>query len=153
MNKNCLIEEEEPLSKTHYALQEIGITYFSYGLVAQVHILASYFSNKEWGQLYRENHYERTDPLFNGVLFSKFPLIFWDALHTSGKEQKVMMERNEVCGVRSGLTVGLKNNTQTEIIALGSTLTPKEFYGLINEEVSIKNIQAIISTFRNLVVC
>lgn len=129
------------------ATQEIGLTYFSYGLLSQGKPILSYFTNKEWGNLYQKNHYNKIDPLLHGVIYSHFPLIVWDALHPLGKEKRVMAERNEVCNLKSGLTVGINNKGYTEIIALGSQLPPQDFYHLLRDEAYTRKIYEIISKF------
>lgn len=139
--------ENEYIKMTFYELEKLGITYFSYGIMAHGNVLNVIFSNEEWGNRYQKNHYERTDPLVQGITHSNLPLIIWDALHPFGKERKVMTERNEICGLKSGLTVGLKNNQITEIIALGAQISPHEFYSLLNEEKYIKEIQNIVKKF------
>lgn len=129
------------------AMREIGLTYFSYGLLSQGEPLLSYFTHKEWGHLYQENHYNKIDPLLRAVVQSHFPLIVWDALHPFGKEKKVMAERNEVCNLKSGLTLGINNKSYTEIIALGSELPPQEFYHLLRDEAYTRKIYELISKF------
>ena len=137
----------EHIKMTFCELEKLGITYFSYGIMAHGNVLNVVFSNEEWGNRYKELHYERTDPLVQGVMQSNLPLIIWDALHPFGKGRKVMMERNEICGLKSGLTVGIKNNEITEIMALGSQISPHEFYSLLNEEKYIKDIHRIVKNF------
>lgn len=128
-------------------MREIGLTYFSYGLLSQGETLISYFTNEEWGHLYQENHYSKIDPLLRGVVHSHFPLIVWDALHPFGKEKEVMAERNAVCNLKSGLTVGINNKEYTEIIALGSEMPPRDFYQLLRDEAYTRKIYQIISKF------
>lgn len=144
-------EEDGYIKNTLSDLERFGITYFSYGLISQEGLLSSYFSHKEWGKLYREKEYNRYDPLFHGIFFSNFPLIVWDALHPFGKEQNIMAQRNEICGIRSGLTIGIKNkkNKNKEILAFGAPLSPKEFYSLINDEAHTKEIYKIMCHFFN----
>jgi len=149
-NKDFLQANPLHVQSTHRDLKKLGIPYFSYGLISQGVVLNSCFSNEEWGNIYREKRYDKIDPLFLGVLRSNFPLIVWDALHPYGKELQVMMERNEVCGIKSGLTLGIKNKNNTEIIALGAENSPKEFYSLLNDEKYIKNIYNIVKKFYQL---
>jgi len=129
------------------AMKEIGLTYFSYGLLSQEKHLLSYFTNKEWGLLYQKRHYNKIDPLLRGIVNSHLPLIVWDALHPFGKEKKIMVERNEVCNLKSGLTVGISNKGYTEIIAFGSEIPPQDFYHLLRDEVYTRKIYQMISTF------
>jgi hypothetical protein len=129
------------------AMQESGLTYFSYGLLSHGEALLTYFTHEEWGHLYQEKHYNKIDPLLRGVVHSHFPLIVWDALHPFGKEKKVMAERNEVCNLKSGLTVGINNKGYTEIIALGSEIPPQDFYHLLRDETYIHKIYEMISKF------
>lgn len=140
-------EDSEYIDQTLSELREFGITYFSYGLINQGRLMNSFFSNSEWGKIYRDNGYSRLDPLYNGVFFSNIPLIFWEALHAYGDEQHIMAKRFEVCSIRSGLTLGLKNDQSTEILALGATLSPKELYSLINEEATMARLRSILYHF------
>lgn len=146
-NVNFLSMKEDVLRPSQEELEKFGITYFSYGLISQGYVLSSYFTNEEWGKLYKEKHYDKTDPLLCGVIRSNLPLIVWDALHPFGEAQKVMLQRNEICKIRSGLTIGIRNNENREIIALGADISPKEFYSLLKEEKYINHIYRIISQF------
>lgn len=128
-------------------LKEIGLNYFSYGLISQDEVLLSYFTHKEWGNLYQEKHYNKMDPLLHGVIHSHFSLIIWDALHSYGKEKEVMVERNEVCALKSGLTIGIENKGYTEIIALGSEMLPREFHCLLRDENYARKINEMIANF------
>ncbi len=148
MNASCFLKVPEDAFKLpEEALREIELTYFSYGLLSQGKTLLSYFTNEEWGHLYQKNHYDQIDPLLRGVVHSHFPLIMWDALHPFGQEKKVMAERNEVCNLKSGLTVGINNKEYTEIIALGSEIPPQEFYHLLRDETYTRKIYQILSKF------
>ena len=128
-------------------LQELGLTYFSYGLISQNEVVLSYFTHEEWGHLYQEKHYNKIDPLLRGVVYSHFPLILWDALHACGQEKKLMAERNDVCKLQSGLTIGITNKECTEIIALGSEIPSRDFYHLLKEEAYTRKIYEMISKF------
>lgn len=125
----------------------LGLSYFSYGLIVKNHILTSYFSNKEWGELYKARRYNLIDPLLKSVLNSHIPLIVWDAFHSTGKENYIMNERQELCKVQSGLTLGLRTPESTEIIALGSNVSTKEFYELLNKENYLATIYELIKRF------
>lgn len=146
-DEDFLDTKDEHLEKTCTALRELGITYFSYGLIFHEDVLTSFFSNKEWENHYKDKNYNRTDPLLLGVMHSNFSLIIWDALHPVGKEKKVMMERNEMCHIKSGMTFGIKGTRSKEIIALGSPVSPKEFYSLFGEEKLISEVHSIITNF------
>lgn len=141
--------KNQHLLKASHQLKKFGITYLSYGLVSQKTLINSVFSHKEWGLHYKKNHYENKDPLMQGVLNSNLSLIIWGALHPFGEEKKVMAERNEICGITSGLTIGIKNKseTETEIIALGATISTQEFYALLNDENHFKRVHHIIREF------
>lgn len=139
--------KNEHLRLTYDAFKRVGVNYFSYGLIQKNKVLISCFSNKEWGDLYKKNNYHKVDPLLRGVMHSSFPLIVWDALHPAGEAKKVMMERNEVCKVKSGLTIGLFGKDTKEIIALGAEASPKEFYQLLKEEQYLSEIHHIIKCF------
>lgn len=128
-------------------MRESGITYFSYGIISKGEVLVSYFTNEEWGTIYKENRYNKADPLLKRVVHFHFPLIVWDALHPNGQEKKIMLERNEVCHLKSGLTVGINNKNNTEIIAFGTDVAPQEFYRLLRDETYKRNIYSIISAF------
>ncbi len=148
-------EESMSLSETPHniltlptkEMQESGITYFSYGIISSGEILVSYFTNEEWGNIYKEKCYNRADPLLKHVVHFHFPLIVWDALHPYGQEKQIMLERNEVCHLKSGLTVGINNKNNTEIIAFGTDVAPQEFYSLLKDETYKRNIYNIISAF------
>ncbi|MBY0292769.1 MAG: autoinducer binding domain-containing protein [Alphaproteobacteria bacterium] len=140
-------DKTESLRTASEEFEKIGISYFSYGLVSRGEVVTSIFSNEEWGRRYRKNHYEKMDPLVLGVVYSSFPLIIWDALHACGKEKKLMMERYEICDVKSGLTLGIKNRESTEVLAVGSTRSPQEFYNLLSDEGFLKKVYTIIRKF------
>lgn len=146
-DEDFLETKDNHLEKICSALNELGITYFSYGLIFQEAVITSCFSNKEWEEHYRERGYNKKDPLLLGVIHSNFPLIVWDALHPIGREKKVMLERNEICQIKSGITLGIKGNKNKQIIALGSPASPKEFYGLLQEEKLTREIHNIIKKF------
>lgn len=148
-DENILNKKEDLLQSTYMAFEKLGITYFSYGLITQGKVLSSCFSKEEWGRHYKEKHYDKTDPLLRGVVQLNFSLIIWDALHPFGKEKEVMMERNEICGIKSGLTLGIKEQRSKEIIALGANILPKDFYKLLKDEKYIKEIYEIIKQFYN----
>jgi hypothetical protein len=131
------------IKMTFDALEKLGIVYFSYGFIFKGNVLNSCFSHDEWGKLYKEKQYNKIDPLFIGVQHSNIPLIVWDAVHPSSEKRKVMMERNEICRIKSGLTIGIKNKEGKEIIALGADIIPKEFYKLLKEE---KYVNALYET-------
>ena len=148
MNTSCFLKiPKGGVKPPEEAMREIGLTYFSYGLLSQGEPLLSYFTNEEWGHLYQENHYNKIDPLLHGVVHSHFPLIVWDALHPFGKEKEVMAERNKVCNLKSGLTVGINNKQYTEIIALGSEIPPQDFYRLLRDETYTRKIYEMIFKF------
>lgn len=149
-NKDFLQVNPLHVKSTHRDLKKLGISYFSYGLISQGVVLSSCFSNEEWGKIYREKRYDKIDPLFLGVLRSNFSLIVWDALHPYGTELQVMMERHEVCDIKSGLTFGIKNKDNTEIMALGAEISPRGFYSLLNDENYIKDIYNIVRNFYQL---
>lgn len=128
-------------------MREIGLSYFSYGLVTEGEVLYSYFTHQEWGTLYQEKRYKEIDPLLRGVIHSRFPLIVWDALHPCGKEKEIMAERNEICKIKSGLTVGLRKKGYTELIALGAESSPLEFYSLLKDKDYTRKIYDIVSRF------
>jgi len=128
-------------------MRESGITYFSYGIISKGEVVVSYFTNEEWGTLYKEKRYNRADPLLKRVMHFHFPLIVWDALHPDGQEKKIMLERNEVCHLKSGLTVGINNKRTTEIIAFGTDVSPQEFYSLLRDEAYKRSVYNIISEF------
>lgn len=133
--------------KASEQLEKFGVTYFSYGLISKDSIVNTVFSNQEWGLHYKANHYENSDPLFQGVMKSNLSLIMWGALHPHGEEQKVMSERNEFCGIKSGLTIGIKKNNESEIIALGAAISNHEFYSLLNDDHQFGKIQNILKNF------
>ena len=136
------------LSLTYKALKKLGITYFSYGLIQEGRILSSCFSNQEWGALYKKKNYCKVDPLFLGVIRSNLPLIVWDACRPEDVDgQRIMQERNDICKIKSGLTIGLLNKNKKEIIALGAEVSSKEFYGLLKEEQYLSEIHHIIKCF------
>ncbi len=147
MKDNKRIEEtKDHIRHTCSQLEKFGITYFSYGLIVNESVLISIFSHEEWGKLYKENRYDRVDPLLRGVMCSNFPLIIWDALHPCGRERQIMMERNKICGIKSGLTIGVRNKDNKEIFALGADMSPEKFYGLLNNEAYLKEIYNIIGS-------
>lgn len=139
--------KNQHLLKTSQELEKFGITYFSYGLISKGSVVNDVFSNPDWGVHYKTNHYENFDPLFQGVINFNLPLIFWEALHPYGEEQKVMLERNEFCGITSGLTIGIKTKDESEIIALGAVISNQEFYSLFNDESQFRKIQNIVKSF------
>lgn len=147
MRWKLLETKNEHLRLTYDAFKRLGVSYFSYGLIQKNKALTSCFSNKEWGDLYKKNNYYKTDPLLRGVMHSSLPLIVWDALHPVGEAKKVMMERNEVCKIKSGLTIGLFGKETREIIGLGAEVSPKEFYELLKEEQYLSEIHHIIKCF------
>jgi len=71
----------------------------------------------------------------------------WDALHSSGKEKKVMVERNEICALKSGLTIGISHKKNIEIIALGSEMSPREFHCFFRDENYTRKVNQMISHF------
>ena len=146
-NDNETADESESLKIASEEFEKIGISYFSYGLVSRGEVLACIFSNEEWGRRYRKNNYETIDPLVLGAVYSNFPLIIWDALHTFGKEKKLMMERYEICEVKAGLTLGVKNKENTEVLAVGTKSSPQEFYTLLSDEGFLKKVYTIIRKF------
>lgn len=147
LNTNIFKSENQHLKIASQKLEKFGITYLSYGVISDGKILSDVFSHKEWRNHYKENHYEKRDPLVQGVLRSNLPLIIWDALHPFGDERKVMVERNEMCGIQSGLTIGIKNAGTTEIIALGAKITSHDFYLLLNDEKHMSTIHGIVREF------
>jgi hypothetical protein len=128
-------------------LRSLELSYFSYGLILEGEVLFSYFTHQEWGQLYQEKHYNKIDPLLRGVVQSHFPLIVWDALHPSGEEKKVMMERNEVCRLNSGLTIGITKENSTEIIAFGSEVSPQNLHARLMDMDYARKIYDMTSHF------
>ena|SRR3990167_7014878 len=147
MQLSFLEKKTQHVSLTYKAFNKLGITYFSYGRIQQGRVLDSCFSNKEWETLYKKKNYFKIDPLFLGVMRFNFPLIIWDALHPTDIGRRVMEERKEVCKIRSGLTIGLLNNTKREILALGANISPQELYELLKEEKYLSEIQHIIKCF------
>lgn len=147
MRSSILKTKAQHLSLTYKAFKKLGITYFSYGLIREGRIIDSCFSNSEWGVLYKKKRYCKIDPLFLGVMRSNSPLIIWDAIHPADMGKKIMQERNDICKIQSGLTLGLLNENKREIIALGAEVSPKEFYGLLKEEQYLSEIHHIIKCF------
>ncbi len=139
--------EREHLLDASVRLEKFGITYFSYGLISEGTVVNNSFSHEQWGHYYKLNHYENKDPLVYGVVQANLPLIIWDALHPHGEERKVMAERNEMCGIKAGMTIGIKSKHETEIIALGAAISANDFYTLLNDEHHFKQIHEIVKDF------
>ena len=58
-----------------------------------------------------------------------------------------MIERNEICHLKSGLTIGINKKNCTEIIAFGSEVSPQELYARLKELDYTRKIYDIISRF------
>jgi hypothetical protein len=139
--------KNEHLCLTYDAFKRLGISYFSYGLSQKNKTFTYCMSSNEWCDHYKKNNYYKIDPLLRGVMDSNLPLIVWDALHPVGEAKKVMMERNEICKIKSGLTIGLFGKGTREIIGLGAEVSPKEFYELLKEENYLSEINHILKCF------
>ena len=128
-------------------MQESGITISVMEIISSGEILVSSLPMKNGEISTKKKCYDRADPLLKHVVHFHFPLIVWDALHPYGQEKQIMLERNEVCHLKSGLTVGINNKNNTEIIAFGTDVAPQEFYSLLKDETYKRNIYNIISAF------
>jgi hypothetical protein len=125
--EKIFIQHNESLLDAYKYLNEMGISYFSHGFKYQENDVSVFFTNEDWAQTYLNKNYLYFDPLLQNVRDKHIPLVLWDTLPLEKAEKEIMIERYEVCKIKSGFTIGLTRPDQFEIFALGSSLKDPDF--------------------------